>query len=109
MVVDSRDLKALEEQIMTLINSPTLRQLLGQRARAVALEKHNFEHTRSRFRELLAQTAASRPSSFSNHAATFLTAAKVTLAPRRLAGRLPEQVKGTIKIALGRGSKPSVK
>lgn len=109
VVVDKRDLNMLKHQITTLINSPVLRQELGQRARAIALRDHSFDSVRARFRQVLTQAAASRSPSVLGTFGDLLAAARTTLAPRRLVGRLPESVKRTIRSTSGRGSQSPMK
>jgi glycosyltransferase involved in cell wall biosynthesis len=108
-VVDERDLNVLEHQITTLINSPVLRQELGQRARAIALNDHSFDSVRARFRQVMIEAAASRSPTVLGTFTDWLAAAKMMMAPRRLVGRLPEPVKKTIRSTSRRGSRSNVK
>jgi glycosyltransferase involved in cell wall biosynthesis len=97
IVVGERDLDLLEKRITELMETPALSRELGQKARALALENHSFESTRTRFRQILRDAAATRASSLIRDVTDLLVMTRTRIGLRRLAGNLPEPVKTFIR------------
>ncbi len=111
-VVTERDLDVLEQQITKLIESPSLRQEYGEKARAIAIAQHSFESTRVRFRQILSDATATRTSGRwrdMRDLVDLVITSRRRVEIRSLVSRLPAPVKASIRKLLRRPVVKTVK